>query len=92
MLSRVVLLKGNTMAYSTPTDIGADDYSLVFRHNSTGVEITMQLEPGSAIPAPTRAQKDAVFQALVDRITGMAGVTVLGATRIVKMSSTVTSP
>lgn len=79
------------MSYTTPVDSGADGYILTLKHNASGIlaEVTLVgVDAGS--PAPSRATKDAVFQAIVDKLAGISGATILSARRVISYASDVT--
>ena len=79
------------MAYSAPVDTGVDNYTLVFRHLGTQIEMVLDMHPMDGAN-PTRAQRDAVFQALLDKVLTLNGVTLVTATRSIYTVSNVTSP
>lgn len=75
------------MAYSPDADLGANRlWELNFTHGPTGVKIVCTV----LNVAGTENQKDAVFQALVDRIAGLNGVTIDSAIKTTAYQSTCT--
>lgn len=75
------------MAYSPDVDNGADTrWEVQFTHNPTGVKVGcyVLLGPG------TEAQKDAVFQGLLDKVVTLANVTINTAKKYTLYESTVT--
>ena len=79
------------MAYTPPTDSGSDGYSMVLKHNASGLLIEVTLAGvADGVPQPTRAIKDSVFQGAVDRLTAIPGTTLMSACRSINYGSDIT--
>jgi hypothetical protein len=75
------------MPYSSDVDNGNERrWEIQFTHNATGVRIGCSVLLG----AGTESQKDTVFQALLDKIVTLSGVTVNSAKKYTLYESTIT--
>lgn len=68
------------MAYGTEGHIGLIAYDLTVQHSS-GVRLSIAVDVFRADDTPTESASDAVFQALLTRIGGMNGATILAANK-----------
>lgn len=66
------------MPYGQEVDIGGQRYEMVFTHVPTDVVVEIKLSEGTG---GTEAQKDAVFQALLDKVATLSGVTINSAVK-----------
>lgn len=78
------------MPYSTPVDTGSDEYVLVLRHNDSKILAELKLAGTEDGSNPSRATKDAVFQAAVNKMATLTGTTLLAARRSMNYASDVT--
>lgn len=72
------------MAYGPEQHTDEISYEVVIDHTS-GARFTLAVSPTVYLPnggtAPTEATRDALFQAMVTRLTGLSGVTIASATK-----------
>jgi hypothetical protein len=79
------------MGYSTSVETASDSYTLTFRHNASGILIEVILAGVAAgFPIPSRATKDNVFQATLDRLVALPGATLISAKRNINFVSDIT--
>lgn len=79
------------MTYTPSVETTSDSYTLTFRHNASGILIEViyaGVAPG--FPAPTRAVKDNVMQATLDRLVALPGSTLVAAKRNINFISDIT--
>lgn len=80
------------MPYGTPVEEGSDSYTLTFRHNASGILIeVIYAGVAAGFPAPSRATKDSVMQATLDRLVALPGATLISAKRNVNFAATMTA-
>ena len=78
------------MAYGPDTDTGERTWEATFTHSGTGIQIHFEIIPWSGSGAPSEAQFNSVFQALIDRLAGMPGATMNSATKRTWYASEIT--
>lgn len=79
------------MAYSPEVDNGIYIHEIGFAHVPTGIQMhcQLQMQPVNGFN-PTEAQRDAVFQALVTKITELNNISITYSRKITQYSSNVT--
>lgn len=78
------------MAYTPPTDTGSDEYVMVIKHNASNLMLEIKMIGVDEGTPPTRAVKDNVFQATVDKLTSIPGTTLMTARRAISYASSIT--
>ena len=80
------------MAYSLESHSGFVAYDLVMQHTSTGIKanITVNMLPNDEGIYPSEAQRDSLFQGFLTRLNGMAGATVISASKTGSFQANVT--
>lgn len=79
------------MAYSANVEGTSDGYILTFRHNASGILIqVIYAGVDTGFSTPSRATKDAVMQATLDRLSALSGATLISAKRQINFSADIT--
>jgi hypothetical protein len=79
------------MAYSANAETTSDGYKLTFRHNASGILIEVIFAGVDVgFPTPSRATKDTVMQATLDRLVALPGATLVSAQRQINFTSNIT--